>query len=208
MVFSAVPGSNDHGARGEPRATAIVVDRLPGWVPWRTFTVDTSWSVRRTVAEFGRPRRPLFQFPRIRLAATRAKQVDNEYEFRWTVEVSRDSATVEGPSASAVVRVRVDEGPDGGARLRVSTRWDWCSEIFTAAVLTVTIGLGAAALAALVLVGLPAGLLLVLFLISSTLYRFLLCVGVPRLEAEARRAEDVLRSVFPPVRQPSESPYR
>jgi hypothetical protein len=183
------------------------VERLPEWVPWRTFTIDTSWSVARTVAEFGTPGRPAFLFPRIRFAARRAEELDNEYEFRWTVEVSR-SLAVEGPSASAVVRVRVDDGPDGGTRLKVSTRWDWCSEIFTAAVLTVTIGLGAATLAALFLVGLPAGVLLVLFLISSSLYRFLLYVGVPRLDAEARRAEDVLRSVFPPVRQPSESPYR
>jgi len=167
--------------------------RSPDWVPWRAFTIDTSWDVLATEAA-------LTAKPGFLRVMRKDHEFSNAFECRAKRRVFRFVAKTKTvyhqPPASAFVRVKVDCGSHDGVRLHVSISWPLYNAMFAATWCAVT-----ATMCVLEVVEIIHGgfsfvdfFFLALFGFSA---RLIVRDLTRRFAAEASRAEASLRAMCP-----------
>jgi hypothetical protein len=165
--------------------------RLRDLVPWRTFTIETSWSAPVAAAELGNHIGPGRTF---RAPVVASGHNENELTFSRAINY-RDSFL-------PVIDVAIAPAPHVGARLTVRIRLNWFVGVFmgfwVAGATLGTLGVAIDAIAN----ERPFGSLA---LLGPLFYAGLTAFG---FAIEARRAEVLLRALFPPASPPPAGPYR
>lgn len=165
--------------------------RLHDLAPWRSFTIDTPWSVAVTATELGKHIGPGCTFRPALLAHTRS-----ETEFTFCRRIGYRNSFL------PVIKITIAAGSHHGARLTVRMRLNWLVSAFMGFWVTfATLGSVGVAVASIAESS-PLGCVAVLMPL----------VGVALTGGgfafEARRAEQLLRDIFPPAPLPPAGPYR
>jgi hypothetical protein len=165
--------------------------RLRDLVPWRTFTIDTSWSAAVAATELGNHIGPGRTFRTPLMAPSRSEK---ELTFCRAIN-HRDSFL-------PVIEVAIAPAPHVGSRLTVRIRLNWFVGVFMSFWVTgATLGTLGVAIDAIANER-PIGSLA---LLGPMFYAGLTAFG---FAFEARRAEELLRGLFPPALPPPDGPYR